>query len=87
MTEYVAELSIKLGCEEREYMTRWLALEVLMTDELAQQDQELCDALSRFQEAQEKDVRRKYGLDPDTRPQSETTPALPIQRGNDGSQP
>ena len=63
MTEYVAELSIKLGCEEREYMARWLALEVLMTDELARQDQELYDALSRFQEAQEKDARQRYGLD------------------------
>jgi hypothetical protein len=63
MTEYAAELSIKLGCEAREYMTRWLALEVLMTDEQAQQDQELCDALSRFQEAQEKDARQRYGPD------------------------
>ena len=76
MTEYVAELSIKLGYEEREYMARWLALEVLMTDELARQDQELYDALSRFQEAQEQDIRKKYGLGPDPRPKSETMRAL-----------
>ena len=62
MTEYLAELSIRLGYEEREYMARWLALEVLMTDELARQDQELYDALSRFQETQEKDIRGKYPL-------------------------
>jgi hypothetical protein len=86
VTEYLAELSIKLGYKEREYMARWLALEVLMADELAQQDQELYDALSRFQDGQEKDVRQKYGLDPETRPQSEAM-LLPMQRGTDGSQP
>ena len=76
MTEYLTELSVKLGYEEREYMARWLALEVLMTDELARQDQELYDALSRFREAQEQDIRKKYGLGPDPRPKSETMRAL-----------
>lgn len=59
-----------------------------MTDELAQQDQELYDALSRFQDAQEEDVRQKYGLEPGTRPQPEAVPALLlVQRGSDESQP
>jgi hypothetical protein len=43
-------LSAKLMRDEREYMARWLALEVLMTDETVRQDEELYDRLSALQE-------------------------------------
>lgn len=88
MTEDLAELSIKLSYEEREYMARWLALEVLMADELVQEDQELYDALARFQDEQEKDMRQRHGLDPGPRPRSGTVRALARTRtGSDGSRP
>lgn len=88
MTQDLAELSIRLGYEERAYMARWLALEVLMTDELVQEDQDLYTALARFQDAQEQDVRQKHGLEPGPRPRSGTMSALPqTQTGSDGSQP
>lgn len=82
--EDLAELSIKLGHEERAYMARWLALEVLMTDELVQEDQELYDALSRFQDVREASMRQKYGLDPAPGPKSETMRRLLRTQGNDG---
>jgi hypothetical protein len=54
------ELSIRLGREERGYMARWLALEVLMTDEIVIADTELYDRLSALQEKMEEEQRAQY---------------------------
>lgn len=54
------ELSIRLGREERGYMARWLALEVLMTDEVVIADPELYDRLSALQDSMEEAKRALY---------------------------
>lgn len=54
-------LSIRLAREERHYMSTWLALEVLMTDETVRRDTDLFDRLSRLQEKLEKHAVAKYG--------------------------
>lgn len=53
-------LSIKLAREERLYMSRWLALEILMTDEVVREDRELYDRLSRLQDKFEQEMLAKY---------------------------
>lgn len=60
MTEDPLELSARLARDERRYMCRWLALEVLMTDEVVCEDTELYDRLSNLQEKFEQDTRAKY---------------------------
>lgn len=53
------EQAIQAGREHRDEMTRWLALEVLLTDELAGQDGVLQDRLSVLQETIEERLRAK----------------------------
>lgn len=59
-----AELSARLQREEPEYMAKWLALEVLITDEEVCQDGELYDKLSVLQEKWEEDARARHGISP-----------------------
>jgi hypothetical protein len=54
-------LSVRLAREERLYMSRWLALEVLITDEAVCEDAELFDRLSKLQEKFEQQTLAKYG--------------------------
>jgi len=54
-----AEQAVQAGRAHRAEMARWLALEVLMTDELAGQDDLLLERLSVLQERVEEDLRAK----------------------------
>jgi hypothetical protein len=54
-------LSAELMTAERAYMARWLALEVLMTDEAVCADEELFNRLSDLQERWQQQTLEKYG--------------------------
>lgn len=54
-------LSIKLARDERLYMSRWLALEVLMNDEAVCEDTELFERLSDLQDKFEQETLARYG--------------------------
>lgn len=53
------EQAVQAGREHRDEMTRWLALEVLLTDELAAQDDVLQERLGVLQEATEERLRAR----------------------------
>jgi hypothetical protein len=55
------ECAIQAGREHRDDMARWLAVEVLITDELAAQDETLTDRLLALQETIEARLRAKTG--------------------------
>ncbi len=57
----IVEQAVRAGREHREDMARWLALEVLMTDEVAGQDYVLQERLSVLQETVEQRLRAKTG--------------------------
>jgi hypothetical protein len=57
-------LSAELMTQERAYMARWLALEVLMTDEVVCQDEELYSRLSVLQERWQQETLAKRGITP-----------------------
>jgi hypothetical protein len=51
-----------LMAEERAYMARWLALEVLMADEAVREDEELCNRLSLLQENWQQETLIRHGM-------------------------
>jgi hypothetical protein len=55
-------LSATLMAEERAYMARWLALEVLMTDETVCGDEELYGKLSALQEKWQEETLARHGV-------------------------
>jgi hypothetical protein len=55
-------LPATLMTEERAYMARWLALEVLMTDETVCEDEELYDRLSVLQEKWQEETLARHGV-------------------------
>ena len=55
-------LSATLMTEERAYLARWLALEVLMTDETVCEDEELYDRLSVLQEKWQEETLARHGV-------------------------
>ncbi len=55
-------LSAMLARDERQYMARWLALEVLMTDEAVCADEELYDRLSVLQEKWQQETLARHGV-------------------------
>ena len=57
-------LSARLMTEERAYMARWLALEVLMTDEAVRADEALYDRLSALQEKWQQETLARHGVTP-----------------------
>ena len=57
-------LSAKLMKDERAYMARWLALEVLMTDETVCQDEDLYSRLSALQEKWQQETLARHGVAP-----------------------
>ena len=61
-TADVAELAVQACREQRTDMARWLALEVLMSDELVEKDEVLWDRLSILQETMEEKIRAKAGV-------------------------
>jgi len=56
-----AALSAELMRSEHVYMARWLALAVLMNDEVVCADEELYGRLSVFQERQEQRMLARHG--------------------------
>lgn len=58
----MTEASIRLGRTQRGQMARWLALEVLLRDEVALEDDELQDGLVRLQDKIEAELRAKAGV-------------------------
>jgi hypothetical protein len=59
-----AALSAALMTEERAYMARWLALEVLMTDATVCGDEELYGRLSVLQEQWQQETLARHGVTP-----------------------
>jgi hypothetical protein len=57
-------LSDTLMTEERAYMARWLALEVLMTDEAVCDDEDLFDKLSALQDKWMRETLATRGVTP-----------------------
>jgi hypothetical protein len=55
-------LSARLMTQERAYMARWLALEVLMTDEAVCEDEDLYDRLSALQEKWQQETLARHGV-------------------------
>jgi hypothetical protein len=53
------EQAIQAGREHRDEMARWLALEILITDEVAGQDDVLQERLGMLQEAIEERLRAR----------------------------
>jgi hypothetical protein len=59
MDDTTVERAVRAGREYRDDMARWLALEVLLTDELAGQDAALQERLLVLQERVEERLRAK----------------------------
>jgi Trm5-related predicted tRNA methylase len=57
-------MSAALMTEERAYMAKWLALEILMTDETVCEDEELYGQLWELQEKWQEETLAKYGVTP-----------------------
>lgn len=57
-------LSDMLMTEERAYMARWLALEILMIDETVCEDADLFDKLSALQEKWKHETLARHGVTP-----------------------
>jgi hypothetical protein len=57
-------MSAALMTEERVYMAKWLALEVLMTDETVCEDEELYGKLSALQEKWQEETLARHGMTP-----------------------
>jgi hypothetical protein len=55
-------LSAALMTEERAYMAKWLALEILMTDETVCEDGELYGKLSVLQEKWQEETLARHGV-------------------------
>ena len=55
-------LSAALMTEERAYMAKWLALEILMTDETVCEDEELYGRLSALQEKWQEETLARHAL-------------------------
>jgi hypothetical protein len=57
-------MSAALMTEERAYMAKWLALEILMTDETVCEDEELYGRLSVLQEKWQEETLARHGVTP-----------------------
>jgi hypothetical protein len=57
----IVEQVVRAGREYRDDMARWLALEVLLNDEVAGQDEALAERLLALQERVEEGLRAKLG--------------------------
>lgn len=58
----LVEASLKNLRENREDMARWLAVEVLLTDPVALQDDDLAERLHALQDRLEELARARYGV-------------------------
>ena len=64
VTQDPLELSATLMRDERAYMAKWLALEVLMTDETVCEDEGLFDKLSTLQDKWQQETLARHGTAP-----------------------
>jgi hypothetical protein len=64
VTQDPQALSDTLMTEERAYMARWLALEVLMTDEAVCDDDDLFGKLSALQDKWKRETLARRGVTP-----------------------
>jgi hypothetical protein len=64
VTQDPLELSATLMRDERAYMAKWLALEVLMTDETVCEDEGLFDKLSALQDKWQQETLARHGTAP-----------------------
>jgi hypothetical protein len=62
VTQDPLALSATLMTQERAYMTRWLALEILMTDEAVCEDEDLYGRLSLLQEKWQEEMLARHGV-------------------------
>lgn len=58
----LVEISLSNFREHRDEAARWLAVEVLLSDEAALEDDGLVDSLCRLQDRLEAQTRRRFGL-------------------------
>jgi hypothetical protein len=58
----LVEASLSNFREHRDDAARWLAVEVLLSDEAALEDDALVDALCRLQDRLEAQTRQRYGV-------------------------
>jgi hypothetical protein len=58
----LVEISLANFREHRADAARWLAVEVLLSDEAALEDDDLVDGLCRLQDRLEAQTRRRYGV-------------------------
>jgi hypothetical protein len=58
----LVEISLANFHEHRADAARWLAVEVLLSDEAALEDDDLVDGLCRLQDRLEAQTRRRYGV-------------------------
>jgi hypothetical protein len=58
----LVEISLSNLREHREDAARWLAVEVLLSDEAALEDDDLVDRLCRLQDRLEAQIRQRYGI-------------------------
>ena len=67
LTDPLLELSLRHAREQRQDMALWLAVELLMTDDMAVADEELQNCLISLQDRLEDKTRASYSLSqPDT---------------------
>jgi hypothetical protein len=59
---HLVETSLANLREHRDDVARWLAIEVLLSDEPALEDDVLVDALCRLQDRLEAQTRERYGV-------------------------
>jgi hypothetical protein len=62
VTDPVLELALRHAREQREEITLWLSVQVLMTDDVALADDTLQDRLCVLQDRVENMMRARYGL-------------------------
>jgi hypothetical protein len=62
VTDPVLELALRHAREQRDEITLWLAVQVLMTDDVALADDALQDRLCVLQDRIENMMRARYGL-------------------------
>ena len=58
----LVEVSLCNLCEHRDDAARWLAVEVLLSDEAALEDDDLVTRLRAFQDRLEAQTRQRYGV-------------------------
>ena len=72
VNDQVLELCLKHAREQRDEITLWLAVQVLMSDDVALADDELQDRLCVLQDRIENHMRARHGLPDRDAPRKDT---------------